>query len=57
MSAKGEKYTSKMSMKKHEMGESPAMRKKEYGSTKGGMFGPKKAVAKKAAMKKMGKKK
>jgi hypothetical protein len=57
MSAKGEKYTSKMSMKKHEMGESSAMRKKEYGSAKGGMFGPKKAVAKKAAMKKMGKKK
>jgi len=55
MSAKGEKYTSKKSMMKHETSESPAMRKKEYGSAKGGMF--KKAVAKKAVVKKMGKKK
>ena len=58
MSAKGEKYTSKKAMMKHEMGEGPAARKMEYGSTKGGMFGTKKkAVAKKASMKKMGKKK
>lgn len=56
MSAKGEKYTSKKAMLKHEMNESPAMRKKEYGSAKGGMFA-KKATAKKAVVKKMGKKK
>ena len=55
MSAKGEKYTSKKAMMKHEMGEGPAARKMEYGSAKGGMF--KKAVAKKAVVKKMGKKK
>jgi hypothetical protein len=55
MSAKGEMYTSKKSMMKHEMGESPAMRKKEYGSAKGGLFG--KSSAKKAVVKKMGKKK
>ena len=53
MSAKGEKYTSKKAMMKHEMGEGPAARKKEYGSAKGGMFGTKK----KAVAKKMGKKK
>lgn len=57
MSAKGEKYKSMAAMKKHEMGEGPAARKKEYGSAKGGIFGPKKAVAKKAVVKKMGKKK
>jgi hypothetical protein len=56
MSAKGEKYKSMGMMKKHEMGESSSARKKEYGSAKGGLFGPKKAV-KKTAMKKMGKKK
>lgn len=32
MSVKGEKYSSKAAMKKHEKMESPAMRKKEYGS-------------------------
>jgi len=53
MSVKGEKYTSKKAMMKHEMGEGPAARKKEYGSAKGGMFGTKK----KAVAKKMGKKK
>jgi len=47
---------------KHEMKEGPSTRKKEYGSATGGLFGPKKAVAKKTAakkmvMKKMGKKK
>ena len=58
MSAKGEKYKSMAAMKKHEMGEGPAARKKEYGSATGGLFGTKKkAVAKKAVMKKMGKKK
>lgn len=60
MSAKGEKYKSMAMMKKHEMGEGPAARKKEYGSAKGGLFGKKtakKAVAKKAVAKKMGKKK
>lgn len=55
MSAKGEKYTSKKAMMKHEMGEGPAARKKEYGSAKGGLFGKK--TAKKAVVKKMGKKK
>jgi hypothetical protein len=53
MSVKGEKYTSKKAMMKHEMGEGPAARKKEYGSAKGGLFGTKK----KAVAKKMGKKK
>ena len=53
MSVKGEKYTSKKAMMKHETTESPAMRKKEYGSAKGGMF----ASAKKSSPKKMGKKK
>lgn len=59
MSAKNEKYTSMKAMKKHEMTESPAMRKKEYGSATGGLFGKKivKKSAKKAAPKKMGKKK
>jgi hypothetical protein len=57
MSAKGEKYSSKKAMMKHETKEGPAARKKEYGSATGGLFGTKKAVAKKAAMKKMGKKK
>lgn len=37
MSAKGEKYKSAKGMKKHEMSESASMRKKEYGSAKGGM--------------------
>lgn len=45
MSAKGEKYTSKKSMMKHEKTESPAMRMKEYGTKK------------KVMPKKMGKKK
>jgi hypothetical protein len=53
MSIKGEKYTSKKAMKKHEMGEGPAARMKEYGSKTGGM---KKAVAKKTAARKMVKK-
>ena len=44
MSAKGESYKSKGAMKKHEMGEGPAARKKEYGSKTGGM---KKAAPKK----------
>lgn len=60
MSAKGEKYTSKKMMMKHEMSEGPATRMKEYGSKKGGMFKKavaKKAVAKKAVAKRMGKKK
>ena len=57
MSVKGEKYSSKKAMMKHETKEGPAARKKEYGSATGGLFGSKKAVAKKAAMKKMGKKK
>ena len=48
MSVKGEKYKSKAAEKKHEMGEGPAARKKEYGSVKGGIFGTKKkAVVKK----------
>jgi hypothetical protein len=54
MSVKGEKYASKSAMMKHEMKEGPAARLKEYGSKTGGM---KKAVAKKATPKKMGKKK
>jgi hypothetical protein len=45
MSVMGEKYKSKKAMMKHEKMESPAMRKKEYGTKK------------KAAPKKMGKKK
>jgi hypothetical protein len=53
MSVKGEKYASKKAMMKHEMGEGPAARKKEYGSAKSGLFGTKK----KAVAKKMGKKK
>jgi hypothetical protein len=57
MSVKGEKYKSMAAMKMHEKGEGPAARKKEYGSAKGGIFGTKKKVAKKVAMKKMGKKK
>jgi hypothetical protein len=43
VSVKGEKYASKKGMKMHEKKESPSMRMKEYG--------------KKAAVKKMGKKK
>lgn len=59
MSAKNEKYMSMKAMMKHEKGESAAMRKKEYGSVKGGLFGGKiaKKSAKKAMPKKMGKKK
>ena len=57
MSKMGEKYSSKKAMMKHEKSEPASMRKKEYGSAKGGLFGSKKAVAKKASMKKMGKKK
>ena len=45
MSMKGEKYASKKAMKKHEKGEGAKERMKEYGSKK------------KAAVKKMGKKK
>lgn len=52
MSIKGEKYASKKAMKKHEMGEGPAARMKEYGSKTGGM----KKVVKKAAVRKMVKK-
>jgi hypothetical protein len=37
VSAKGEMYKSMKAMKKHEMNESPALRKKEYGSATGGM--------------------
>ena len=47
MSVKGEKYKSKSAMMKHEKTEGPAMRMKEYG----------KKAAKKAVVKKMGKKK
>jgi hypothetical protein len=59
MSAKMEKYKSMKAMMKHEKTESPAMRKKEYGSTTGGLFNKKvvKKAAKKAVTKKMGKKK
>lgn len=48
MSVKGEMYKSKSQMKRHEKMEGKAERKMEYG---------KKAVAKKAVVKKMGKKK
>jgi hypothetical protein len=47
MSVKGEKYTSKKSMKMHEKKEPMAMKMKEYG----------KKAMKKATPKKMGKKK
>lgn len=59
MSAKKEKYASMKAMMKHEKSESSSMRKKEYGSAKAGLFGGKmvKKSAKKAAPKKMGKKK
>lgn len=50
MSAMGEKYKSKSMMKKHEKMEGKKERMMEYGSKK-------KAVAKKAVVKKMGKKK
>ena len=56
MSMKKEKYTSKKAMMKHEKSESPAMRMKEYGSAKGGLFN-KVSTKKKAMPKKMGKKK
>lgn len=46
MSAKGEKYTSKSAMKKHEKSESFKERVQEYGAIK---VGKKKATAKKAA--------
>ena len=49
MSVKGEKYKSMAAMKKHEKKEPMSAMIKEYGK--------KKAVAKKTAMKKMGKKK
>lgn len=52
----GEKYSGKKAMMKHEKGESAAMRKKEYGSATGGLFGTKKKVAKKTAKRKMGNK-
>lgn len=48
MSVKGEKYASKSAMMKHEKNEPMKQKMAEYG---------KKAVAKKAAPKKMGKKK
>lgn len=48
MSVKGEKYTSKKAMKKHEGSEGKKEMMMEYG---------KKATTKKIAMKKMGKKK
>lgn len=54
MSAKMEKYKSKKAMMKHEKSEGPAARKKEYGSVKGGLFGAKKAVAKKSMNRKKG---
>lgn len=59
MSMKNEKYKSMKAMMKHEKSESPSMRKKEYGSTTGGLFAKKtvKKSAKKAMPKKMGKKK
>jgi len=44
MSAKGEKYKSKAAEKKHEMGEGPKARMKEYGSKTAGV---KKAAPKK----------
>lgn len=47
MSVKGEKYTSKKAMMKHEKSESMSMKMKEYG----------KKAAKKSVVKKMGKKK
>lgn len=51
MSVKGEKYTSKKAMMKHEKMEPASARKKEYGSVKGGIFGTKKkAAAKKSSM-------
>lgn len=52
MSVKGEKYSSKKMMMKHEKSEGKKERMMEYGSKK-----PMKKMAKKAAMKKMGKKK
>lgn len=51
MSVKGEKYKSMKAMKMHEKKESPAMRMKEYGKKSV------KKTAKKAMVKKMGKKK
>jgi quinol monooxygenase YgiN len=50
MSVKGEKYTSKKAMKKHEKTEGRKEMIMEYGKVK-------KVVAKKAVVKKMGKKK
>lgn len=52
MSVKGEKYKSKSMMMKHEKGEGAKERMMEYGKKS-----VKKAVAKKAVVKKMGKKK
>ena len=49
MSAKGEMYKSKGAMKKHEMGEGPMARMKEYGSK---TAGAKKAPVRKAKAKK-----
>jgi hypothetical protein len=48
MSAKGEMYKSKGAMKKHEMGEGPAARMKEYGSKTSGA----KKIASKAPVRK-----
>ena len=53
MSAKGEKYTSKKAMKKHEKTEPMSAMVMEYGKKKA----MKKASVKKVVMKKMGKKK
>lgn len=50
MSVKGEKYSSKSAMKKHEKSESAKEMMKEYGKIK-------KTGAKKSVIKKMGKKK
>ena len=52
MSVKGEKYTSKKAMMKHEKGEGAKERMMEYGFKKVA-----KKTAKKAVVKKMGKKK
>jgi hypothetical protein len=56
MSKMGESYSSNKAKMKHEMKEGSSARKKEYGSVTGGLFGPKKKVAKKTTKKKMGSK-
>ena len=57
MSAKNEKYTSMKAMKKHETTEGSSARKKEYGSTKGGMHAMNGKMMKNSDMKKPGVKK